>query len=463
MPRIKLTAGRIRDFVCQGADQGFLWDADAPGLAIRATAAGAKSYIFQGKLAGKSLRMTIGDVQTWLLDNADSARPGARQEARRLQTLIDQGLDPRNHKAEAIAAEAAKRVALRRRDVTVAEAWADYIAARSPDWGERHRANHTALASPGGIPRTRGRRPGEPAVTQPGPLQALMPLRFSDLDTDSVRNWLAREIARGPTQAHQAYRALRAFMAWAADQKGLANAVQADACTRDAVRRIVPKPKAKSDCLQREQLPGWFAAVDQVENPVIAAYLQVLLLTGARREELATLQWNEVDFRWQAMTIRDKVEGQRTIPMTPHVAALLRELKRINDTPPKVEKLRQLEDDGTPWEPSPWVFWSASSASGHLVDPSAAHGRACTAAGINDLTLHGLRRSFRTLSEWVEVPVGIVAQIMGHKPSATAEKHYTVRPLDLLRKWHNCIEAWILQEAGVKVEQPAADGVTAAA
>ena len=38
---------------------------------------------------------------------------------------------------------------------------------------------------------------------------------------------------------------------------------------------------------------------------------------------------------------------------------------------------------------------------------------------------------------------------MGHKPSATAEKHYTVRPLDLLRMHHEKIEAWILEQAGV--------------
>ena len=69
-----------------------------------------------------------------------------------------------------------------------------------------------------------------------------------------------------------------------------------------------------------------------------------------------------------------------------------------------------------------------------------------------------MRRSFATLSEWVEVPVGIVAQIMGHKPSATAEKHYRRRPVDLLRLWHTKIEGWILAEAGI--EQPAATDVT---
>lgn len=47
------------------------------------------------------------------------------------------------------------------------------------------------------------------------------------------------------------------------------------------------------------------------------------------------------------------------------------------------------------------------------------------------------------------MPAGISAQIRGHKPSALAEKHYRRRPLDLLRKWHDVIEAWILEQAGI--------------
>jgi hypothetical protein len=43
---------------------------------------------------------------------------------------------------------------------------------------------------------------------------------------------------------------------------------------------------------------------------------------------------------------------------------------------------------------------------------------------------------------------------MGHKPSATAEKHYKVRPLDLLRMWHTRIEVWTLEQAGIKFKQP---------
>ena len=64
--KVKLTTGRIADFRCpKGKEQVFLWCDDPTGLAIRATAAGAKSYIFQAKVSGQSMRVTIGDVSVW--------------------------------------------------------------------------------------------------------------------------------------------------------------------------------------------------------------------------------------------------------------------------------------------------------------------------------------------------------------------------------------------------------------
>jgi integrase len=99
-----------------------------------------------------------------------------------------------------------------------------------------------------------------------------------------------------------------------------------------------------------------------------------------------------------------------------------------------------------------WVFSSTTSTTGRLVELYIAHAKALELAGLPKLSIHGLRRSFGSLSEWVECPVGIVAQIQGHKPSATAEKHYRVRPLDLLRLWHTKIEKQILDFGDV--EQP---------
>jgi integrase len=166
------------------------------------------------------------------------------------------------------------------------------------------------------------------------------------------------------------------------------------------------------------------------------AYLQTLLITGPRREELEALRWDDVDFKWNSIVIRDKVEGERTIPLTPYVKSLLSALPRKNE----------------------WIFSSDDSESGHLVEPTKAHIAALEAAGLPHVSLHGLRRSFSTLSEWIEVPTGIVAQIQGHKPSAIAEKHYKKRPLDLLRMWHEKIEVWILAQACVVFSAAPRDG-----
>jgi hypothetical protein len=51
----------------------------------------------------------------------------------------------------------------------------------------------------------------------------------------------------------------------------------------------------------------------------------------------------------------------------------------------------------------------------------------------------------------------VVAQIQGHKPSATAERHYKRRPLDLLRLHHERIEAWMLEHAGIEFAAPTED------
>ena len=448
MARTKLTAGRIRDFACPtGKAQAFLWDSEAPGLALRATA-GAKAFVYQGKLNNKDFRVTIGDSRAWGIDEA-------RAEARRLQTLVDQGIDPRQEKAERIAASEAKREEARRIEAPALEAWNAYIEARRPRWGDRSYQDHLNLSKEGGDTITRGRKTTEDGKTQPGALRALLALPLSRIDAPTVRAFLKDDAAKRPTQAALAFRLLRGFLNWCADRPEYQGQIHADACAGRIARDELPKRQAKQDALEREMLRPWFEQVRAIANPVQAAYLQVALLTGARREEVAEMRWEDVDFRWNKIIIRDKVEGERTIPLTPYVASLLRDLKARNDTPPTEFRIlhgQRIRNDLDAWEPSPWVFASKTAASGYLQEPRISHNRALRDAGLPNITIHGLRRSFGSLSEWCEVPAGIVAQIQGHKPSATAEKHYRVRPIDLLRQWHTKIEAWILEQAGI--EQP---------
>lgn len=435
MAKVNLTAGRIAAFQCDaGKAQAFLWCAEVPGLAVRATTGSMrKRYVFQSKVNGRSMRVTIGDVKIWSIEDA-------KAEARRLQVLIDQGNDPRKVKADADAAKIADDVAQASKQlsesVTVAEAWKAYIADRSasikngkPEWGEKHRAHHDYFVQIGGKKRTRGRRPNEPKTTRPGILVPLMSMRLVDLDEGTIESWLEKESAKAPTTTAQAFRALRAFLTWCAKRTDYCDAVHGNACQSEKVKNLVPAPQTKkNDSLRRAQIKPWFESVQKIGNPVIAAYLQSLLLTGARRNELAALRWQDVDFQWKSLTIRDKVEGERTIPLTPYVEHLLAPLPRRNE----------------------FVFSSPTAKSGRLEEPRNPHNKALAIAGLPALSLHGLRRSFGTLSEWVEVPAGIVAQIMGHKPSAIAEKHYIQRELDLLHLWHVKMETWILEQTGIQ-------------
>jgi integrase len=458
MARIKFTSGRIRDFNCPpDKAQVFLWDADVPGLAVRSTPSGKAAFIFQAKLAGKDIRVTLGDVNTWGIDKA-------RAEARRLGSLIDQGTDPRQEKQERIAAGEAKREEARRQDVTVGEAWAAYVEDRSPHWGDLYRRDHERVIHQGGEPLTRGRRLGR-TVTTPGPLAALTPLPLKELTPERVKAWLQKESATRPTSTALAFRMLRAFVGWCDESPDFHGTVNREACTQKRVRREVAKPNSKAhDTMQREQLPAWFKAIRAIPNPVSAAYLQVCILTGARREEVLSLKWVDVDFAWNSLTIRDKVEGERIIPLTPYVAGLLRDLKARNETPPQKPKTLRPEAGGNQeaapkWKPSPWVFSSPTAANGRIQDPRLQLDKACVVAGIPKLTIHGLRRTFKNMAEWVEVPAGVTAQLMGHKPSAIAERHYTSRPLDLLRVWHTKLEAWILTEAGIEQPKEQAGGL----
>lgn len=435
--RVNLTAGVIERLTCRADQkaQAFLRDSEVPGLRVRVTNTGAKSFVFEAKLNWQTIRRTLGDVRTWSIEQA-------RTEARRLGVMLDNGTDPREVERQQQAAQAAskaaaaiERTAQQQAALAVADAWADYLTQRRPFWGELHYRDHLDKAKPGGLPS--GRRGGGKKLTQPGPLAALMPLALKDLDAATVEAWAAREGQTRPSSARLAWRLLTVFLTWCSEQPAYAALLppKNPAKTKKA-REALGKPGTKADVLQREQLAAWFAAVQQIQNPVIAACLQFMLLTGARPGEVLALRWEDVNTQWKGISIRDKVEGTREIPATPYMLHLLATLPRRNE----------------------WVFSSPTSASGCLTEPNTPHTRACQAAGLEGLTLHGLRRSFASLTEWLEIPAGVVAQIQGHKPSATAEKHYKVRPLELLRLHHERIEAWMLEQARVTFDPKAVPG-----
>jgi integrase len=416
---IDLTTGAIERLTCPpGKQQAFLRDSKAPGLRVRVTANGAKSFVFEAKLDRQTIRRTIGDVRAWRID-------AARAEAFRYRVAMDGGNDPREIARQREEAKAAAAVQAVKDAVTVGDAWTVYLQARKPKWGVRHYADHEKLAQEGGKVLNRGTR--GTGQTKPGPIHPLLSMKLADLTPEAIEAWSAQQGQERKTYGRLAWRCLKAFITWCSEEADYKAIVIPDAAKTRKTRDAFGKAGSKKDVLLREQMAAWFSAVRALPSPVTAAYLQTLLLIGSRRGELLPLKWTDLDERWKGITIRDKVEGVRQIPLTPYVWSLLSALPRTND----------------------YVFASMRKADSHLTDPNGAMTDACIVANVEGLTLHGLRRSFKSLTEWLEIPAGVVAQLMGHKPSATAERHYTVRPLDLLRVHHERIEAWMLEQAGI--------------
>jgi integrase len=96
-------------------------------------------------------------------------------------------------------------------------------------------------------------------------------------------------------------------------------------------REALGKASAKKDVLQKGQLKTWFTAIQKIQNPAIASCLQVLLLSGARLNEVLTMKWEDVNTQWKSIKIKDKVEEAREIPLTPYIEHLITSLPRRNE------------------------------------------------------------------------------------------------------------------------------------
>jgi integrase len=117
----RLTIDSIERLICpEGRTQAFMRCAEVKGLQVRVTAAGSKSYVYQRKTKGQSLRLTIGSVTSWSITDA-------QREARRLAVTLDKGDDPRQIARDKQAAKAAAKAELdRASNFTFAALMADY-------------------------------------------------------------------------------------------------------------------------------------------------------------------------------------------------------------------------------------------------------------------------------------------------------------------------------------------------
>ena len=297
MSRMRLTAARVRDFSCPtGVKQQFLWDTESPGLAVRATPpttrnpTGLRAFVFQGKLQQRDIRITIGDVRTWEIDQA-------RTEARRLRMSLDQGNDPRLDKAKRLKCAEEKPA---QRSPTFAEAVEEYVQLKRRVKDNLLLKERTQRDYLGMVAKPKKFADGRHGVA--GYLFELAGMPIEEISADDIRRVHAGLIKRGTRQAAYAMQVLRAVLNWHGVQV-ISNPFSKDVAGRHRIN--IPQARSDGQPIPAELIGVWWRAVQAIDSQVSRDYFMFLLLTGMRVSEPKMVLVADCDVVAGRVVIRD--------------------------------------------------------------------------------------------------------------------------------------------------------------
>ena len=438
--KVKLSVKRIADLrPLDDKNPGFLIDADTPNLYVRVRPRGKPAFVFVESMSGSPVNLVIGNCQTWKI-------PDAQDEARRMRQLIDQGIHPKLER-EAKKDAAAKALADKAKvEVTVGEVWEAYIdrglGKRGRPWSVTYLKSLKSAMHVGGemFPRCGERR------TVQGPLFAARDIPIGEFDDDALADILGDELDRigerfrgepgvnppGYAVVNKAAESLSGMYRWASREREYKSLITGNPARSPTVQDNLPSKTGvrRLDFVEIVQLEKFFEGLSRLPNRTMAGYLTGLLITGARRQELAALKWSDIDFDLKKLTIADKstttLHRTREIPLAPWFEAVIKSM-------PKVDQ-------------NPYVFAAPRSKLGYVQDARKSLAPVVEHAKIKHLTPHGLRRTFSLVGEAARCPSGAVEQIMGHSVSSM-EEHYKPRRIDALREELVRLEEFVREKA----------------
>lgn len=153
---------------------------------------------------------------------------------------------------------------------------------------------------------------------------------------------------------------------------------------------------------------------DDDKAEMMKDYFLLILFTGFRRQEAASLKWSDVDLKAKTMTIEDTKNRERhTIPLSNFLEKLL---------------LRRKQATGN----SLYVF-PADSSTGYLYEPRKAMLKVAELSDV-PFTIHDLRRTFITIAESLGIPVYALKRLLNHKMKSDVTAGYVIMDVERLRK-----------------------------
>jgi integrase len=230
---------------------------------------------------------------------------------------------------------------------------------------------------------------------------------WRDVRRSEVREWHAS--IKSPYNANRALQALRAAFYWRLWQEDDSPGQRRrESDTRNPCAGIALRPeKIRQVRLELAELPRLEAAIEsEVDDPYLRAFFRFVLATGCRRGEALTLKWADVALPTEdgqgtaTVTFRDTKSGaDHTVPLSGYAAAQLESLDRVKD--------------------NPYVF-VGRELGGHVVAPYKAWQRVREVAGLSQLRIHDLRRTFGSWLGDAGFTSKQIGTTLGHKSDITS-------------------------------------------
>jgi integrase len=355
----RLTDQVVRAIAAPVAGNRVRYDCELPGFGVRTTAAGAKAFVLNYRTAdGRERRVTIGSWPSWKTS-------AARERAKALRREIDTGNDPLAQREGA------------RQGPTVATLAERYLTEHAPRKRTSSVAEDESMMRQHVLPRL-GR-------------QRVDAVRRVDIEA------MHRAISKGTP--------IRANRVLALTSKMFSLAVAWEWRADNPCRCVEKNPENKRErYLTPAELQRLMAALAAHPYKSSANAIRLLLLTGARRNEVLGAQWSEFDMdagTWVKPATRTKAGKPHRVPLSAPARQLLADMRA------KAEGDALFPGRRGEAQTTLKTFWKA----------------VCRTAKLRDLRTHDLRHAFASHLASNGQSLLVIGQLLGHSQVATTQRY----------------------------------------
>jgi integrase len=261
-----------------------------------------------------------------------------------------------------------------------------------------------------------------------------------DLTPEKARDW-HRKLSRGGKRAYNANRAMQNLRA--AWNYGVKFGRIPRALGNPFASITLNPEHARQTILEPHQVAAFAKAVNGLKDPYARAYVWLLFHTGCRRTELLKLTWADVEIlpkrgkepRAGTITLRQTKGGApRKVALSAPAVGLLEGLPRV---------------DG-----NDWVF--CGTVEGTHLDPKDHWDRVREAAGLKELRLHDLRRTFGSWLGAQGVSTKLIGAALGHRTDITSRVYVQLGEAADIKRQLVTAHAALAEQFAKQAEKPRA-------